>query len=287
MFVLAAVVAASGCGGGQRRTVARPTGVYLSLGDSYAMGWQPRADDSPETYRHGYAFLLPARLRAKGYRLSLVNLACGGVTVEAMSSAPGCPNPSPVGPRYQDSQLDHAVSYLRENPEEVALVTVAIGMNDLAPCWVSRSVVPCMKRAVARLRPLLGLALERLRRAAGPEVLIVGLSYPDIFLSRWIEGTPEGRSVARASRIVFRKIVNPILKDEYEAVDGIFVDITESTDGYTPLSQTTRLRPFGRIPVAVAEVCRLTWACTDGDVHPNDAGHRKTAEIITEALPKA
>ncbi len=280
-------MAASACGGGEGRQVARPAGVYLSLGDSYAMGWQPLADSEPGVYRHGYAHLLPDRLRPKGYRLTLVNLGCGGATIESMSSRSGCPIPAPQGPRYDTPQLEHAISYLRENPGKVALVTVAIGINDLAACWVSREVAPCATRTVERLRPLLGRALERLRKAAGPDVLIVGLTYPDVFLSRWVEGTPGGRSVARGSRAVFRDILNPMLKAEYEEVDGTFVDITDGTGAYTPLSQTTRLAPYGRIPVAVARICRLTWACAEGDVHPRDAGYRETADLIAEALPEA
>ena len=51
----------------------------------------------------------------------------------------------------------------------------------------------------------------------------------------------------------------------------------------------TTLKPFGSVPVDVAQICRLTWMCTPApygpDDHPNKAGYLLIARTIMAALP--
>ena len=63
------------------------------------------------------------------------------------------------------------------------------------------------------------------------------------------------------------------------------MDVTKATGAYTPLEQTTTLAPYGEIPVAVAEVCKLTAYCTFRDIHPNPAGYAVIADLIAKTLP--
>ena len=44
--------------------------------------------------------------------------------------------------------------------------------------------------------------------------------------------------------------------------------------------------PYGRIPVPVAEVCRLTWYCQKGDIHARTNGYRVIADLISRRLPR-
>ena len=128
-----------------------------------------------------------------------------------------------------------------------------------------------------------GEVLADLREAAGPDTTIVGLTYPDVILGAYLdEGT---RSLAELSVTAFEKLINPMLRRNYEAIGGIFVDVTDGTDGYVPLDRTTTLDPYGEIPVAVAEVCRLTWFCERKDIHPRSVGYERIAELIVAALP--
>lgn len=278
------LVVVAGCGDGRSRGPVE--GVYLSLGDSYAMGYQPVPPDAPEVYRHGFAYRLPALVRADGYRLRLVNLGCGGATVAGMTYTKGClPEArSPGGPVYTSSQLDYAVHYLRRHPGAVKVITMVVGLNDLGPCWNDPDLSPCVARASARIRPGLDRALARLRAAAGPDTVVVGLTYPNVFLGGWTRGGLS-RTVARRSVAALAEVFNPMLKGAYEEVDGIFVDVTSGTGSGEPLDETTTLAPYGRIPVAVAQVCTLTWACTENDVHPRPAGQQRIAELVADALP--
>jgi hypothetical protein len=53
------------------------------------------------------------------------------------------------------------------------------------------------------------------------------------------------------------------------------------------LRRTESLPPHGTVPVAVARVCRLTWACAPPprgpDIHPNAAGYRVIADQVLRA----
>ena len=262
-------------------------GNYLSIGDSYGQGLQPEFQGSSPDYTNGFAYLLPDLAEPLGWDLQLENFACGGATVESMIKDAGCADVghSPKGPRYNGPQLEAAIDFLNEHPDHVELITVVIGANDvILPC-VTRAddQRACVTEAVARMNFWLAKALSDLRAAAGPDTVIVGLTYPDMILGSYI--AEAGPTLAEEWVTAFRFIFNPMLKARYEAIDAVFVDVTEGTGAYTPFSETTRLDPYGEIPVAVAEVCELTWYCKGGDVHPTDAGHEAIAELVVDALP--
>jgi hypothetical protein len=52
------------------------------------------------------------------------------------------------------------------------------------------------------------------------------------------------------------------------------------------LVKTTVAPPYGRIPVAVADVCKYTWYCSEGNIHPHTLGYELIAKLIVAALPK-
>lgn len=267
----------------------RPPATYLSIGDSYAQGYQPAYSGAEVDYRDGFAYLVPELAAAEGYDLDLVNLGCGGATVGSLTDSLGCAVPAraPGGPTYEVSQLDAALAYLAEHPGEVGLITVSIGGNDVTACARGAAdAIACVTDAVARVDAALADVLPRLRAAAGPDTVIVGLTYPDVILGAYLNGDEASRQLAELSVVAFEQLINPMLRERYEAVDGIFVDVTEATGGYTPLTETTTLEPYGELPVAVAEVCRLTWFCEITDIHPNAEGYREIAELVVAALPE-
>src|SRR4051794_41896198 len=51
---------------------------YVSLGDSYAAGYQPVPRPHGATTRHGFAYQLVGQARKRGYDFTLVNFGCGG-----------------------------------------------------------------------------------------------------------------------------------------------------------------------------------------------------------------
>lgn len=85
---------------------------------------------------------------------------------------------------------------------------------------------------------------------------------------------------------IFRNLINPALQQAYLAVGGGFLDVTDATGAYIPLSQTVSLAPYGRIPTAVATVCELTYYCRLRVPHPTTSGYRVIADLIVATLPR-
>ncbi len=69
----------------------------MSLGDSYASGYQPAAVGPGRNTRNGFVYQVPRVARARGYRLQLVNFGCGGATTASLVSTKGCA-PQALGP---------------------------------------------------------------------------------------------------------------------------------------------------------------------------------------------
>lgn len=259
---------------------------YVSLGDSYATGYQPTS--SAGGTRNGFAYQLPGLAAKRGYRLKLVNFGCGGATSssilqERLTARARCKGPG--APRYTGTQAGAAEAFLRRNRGKVGLITVSIGGNDITACVREPDPVPCVGRALPKVERNLATLLSRLRRAAGPKVRIVGITYPDVILGQWV-GEGANQDLAKLSVVAFRSLINPALKKRYEAAGGRFVDVTRATGAYTPLEQTVDVPPYGTIPAAVADVCRLSYYCSDRDIHATTAGYQIIAELIANTLPR-
>ncbi len=263
--------------------------LYVNLGDSYATGYQRSGPDGTgRNTREGYADQLVPRLRAKGYgRLRLVNFGCGGATTASLIFA-GCAEAAraPGAPSYGGrSQLGAAVRFLRRTRGRVALITVSIGGNDFTRCArVPPAEAPaCVVAAMETIRANLAPTLRALREAAGREVPIVGLTYPDVLLGELVLGN---RALAELSLVAFRSIINPAYAELYGAAGARFVDVTAGFRAYEPFERTTELEPYGTIPVAVATICRLSYYCALRDIHLNTKGYGRMARLIARALPR-
>jgi hypothetical protein len=118
-----------------------------------------------------------------------------------------------------------------------------------------------------------------------PDVRIVGLGYPDVFLGAWVNpALPNGEDLARSSVSLYEDF-NGEIGAEYAKFGAEFVDVTGKTGGYRALTELTEDPKYGQIPASVAEVCTLTHICDDTDVHPTPAGHQAIADAITAAGP--
>ncbi len=258
---------------------------YVSLGDSYAAGYQPTHGNDG----HGFAYQVGGFARARGYRLKLVNYGCGGATTTSLLRQVGCAKfrRGPGGPAYpRSTQIAAAERFIRANRRNVRLITVSISGNDVTKCAdvPLAQVGACVTDALTGIKSNLSQTLKRLRRAAGNTTRIVGITYPDVILGGWVR--PGGRALAAPSVTVFKSLINPALKKQYEAVGGRFVDVTAATGAYIPLERMTTLAPYGSIPVAVARVCTLTWYCSRGDIHAKTPGYRLIARLVAAELPK-
>jgi lysophospholipase L1-like esterase len=256
---------------------------YVSVGDSYSIGYQP---DPALAYRHGYTNTVLSLERKRGTTLTLVNFGCGGATTTSLLTANGCPLGAPHGPRYPTTpQATAALHFIANHHGHIGLITVSIGGNDVTACAVAANPTSCVVHVIPTVATNISTLVKELHAAAGKRVPIVGTTYPDVILGTWVH-PPVSQALAKLSVAAFGLIINPAMKRAYTDNGGTFVDVTAATGAYIPLSKTVTLRPYGRIPVAVANVCILTWFCSRGDIHPHTSGYQLIGQRIVGVLAK-
>jgi lysophospholipase L1-like esterase len=261
--------------------------LYVSLGDSYATGYQATGVKQGQNTTNGFADQLPREARKRGYRLKLVNFGCGGANTTSILQQVGCrPDARAVGgPDYSTTtQIAAAERYIRKHRKRVGLITVSIGGNDVTKCASDPDPIACVGAAVQGIKDNVGVLTRRLRAAAGPRTPIVGITYPDVILGEWVHGPDH--TLATVSVVAFKSLINPALQAAYAEGRGAFVDVTAATGAYGALEETTTLDPYGVIPVPVAKVCELTYYCQFQDIHSRTDGYRIIARLVAETLPE-
>jgi lysophospholipase L1-like esterase len=256
--------------------------LYLALGDSLAAGLQPDRYGRDRPTKQGYADVVARSLARSHPGLIHRTLSCGGATaVTLVRGGSGCQ------PRHEPSQLERAEDLLAAHPETV-LVTVNIGDNDMEACIDGddgSADSACLKRGEARVRRYLPEIARRLRAAAPPTARIVGLVDYDQFLSLWLDG-PRGRAAARRSLSTIGSL-NALMSGIYRRA-GIEVADGGKRFASTDLVHLRRLPGHGSVPVAVYNICTLTWACSPApighDDHARPAGYYQLAQSILDVL---
>src|SRR5262249_49713931 len=252
----------------------------LSLGDSLASGTNATGVGVAYT-EMGYADQLHAALAVKDPKLELVKLGCPGESTTSMrfgsqppTSVLSCGTPSyyknvlyPKG-----TQLDEAVGFLHAHKDNVALVTIDIGANDLARLDAQGSLALCefeptgCATQIAALVTNLTAILADLRAAAGPDVPIVGMTYYDAF-ARLCHS--DASLLFVCSRV---DSGNAALADTYHAAGVAVADVAGAFEN-------------DDLNAAAAHVCAWTWFCVAGDTHPNVLGYGVIARAFEAAIP--
>lgn len=251
---------------------------YVSLGDSYSVGYQPG-----EGATSGYTGYVSARTH-----FTLVNFGCAGATTVSIIDAIGCPDrlPHTTGAvSYSAStQAEAAEAFIIAHRRHIGLITVSIGGNDVTSCATSANPIACVATAAKEISKNVTALAEALRTAAGPRVPIIGLTYPDVILGGYVypslPATSARVTLAELSVIAFKSLINPTLSEAYAHAKAAFVNVTAATGAFTPLTRTTTYKPYGTIPIAVARVCALTWFCTQGNIHATTKGYRFIGKLI-------
>ncbi len=251
---------------------------YVSLGDSYSVGYQPGLGATP-----GYTAVV-----AKSTRLTLVNFGCGGATTTSLVSSVGCPDvlPHTAGAMTYPTTTQEAaaVAFLTAHRGHIGLITVSIGGNDVTSCASQANPISCVSTAVTGITKNVTSLSGALRAAAGPRVPLIGLTYPDVILGSYVYPTrPAGAgalSLAKLSVVAFKALINPALTKAYASANGSLVDVTKATGAYVPLTRTVRSAAYGTIPAAVASVCTLTWFCAQGNIHARTKGYTLIGNLV-------
>ena len=252
---------------------------YLSLGDSFAQGFQPGFQGDAET-DNGFSDKLVGLLAQNGTTMTLENFGCGRATTNSMLTTLGCPHLAANATQYPGlTQVQAVVAFIEGHPNQIGLITIAIGFNDFNRC--KDFLRGCVRSALANshmMKNLEAISLQ-LRAAAGSTVPILAITYPDMFLGEWLTAG-HARNVALRSVVMFKEVINAAYEKGYRASHVIVVDITSDTNAYQPISSLTTLAPYGVIPLSVATECTLTWYCLKHDVHPRDAGYLSIAQLL-------
>ena len=286
---------------GLRREALTGTSYYLSLGDSLSQGVQPALTGVDVATSRGYPDRLAARLRGELPHLRLVKLGCSGETTATMIHGGVCPYRA-------GSQLDQAISFLRSHRGRTAIVTIDIGANDPNSCVLgggASTILPCVFSRIPGIARNLSAIMAKLRSAAGPRVLIVGMTYYVPELGLWRAGRT-GRQLAVLTGAVAAG-ANQMLAAGYHRYGARVANVFRAfrTSDFGALAKTNagqagrsgqnpgaggkRLSAgASALPPNVAAICHLTWMCAQAprgpNEHANDAGYRVIAGAFWRAI---
>jgi lysophospholipase L1-like esterase len=239
---------------------------YLSLGDSLAFGFQRTkalSGQPPEAFDTGYADLLAARIKHGNHPLTLVNYGCPGESTTTYLAGP-CPWTAAgraLHDPFSGPQQAAAIAFLHDHHGQVDLVTLSLWGNDANPFVASCNAnVACILNGapalIASIAANLSTALAGIHNAA-PDARVVLLGAIDVNIGAFALTHP-----------LIRRL-NAVMADVAAAHQARFANPFPifNPDGDTG-----------------AALCALTLLCSDGDIHPSDAGYSALAELIQAQL---
>jgi lysophospholipase L1-like esterase len=248
---------------------------YLALGDSLSLGAQPTPNDSGlMPTPQGYVNDIYNKLSLRNPSLQLEQLGCIGETTTSMIRGGVCETYGAAG-----SQLDAALSFIEHH--KISLITLDIGANDIDACISTNGIDDsCVNSALGRVGADLSFISAELRRAAGPNVRIVGMNYYDPFLAAWTLG-PDGEALAIRS-LAITDLFNGLLDSVYHAFDIPIADV-----GHAFRINNFATVPGEDIPVNVFLTFAYTYmklGATAPNVHPNQLGYSVIATAFGASI---
>jgi len=268
---------------------------YLSLGDSLSVGIQPDATGINQRTNDGYPDQLFNILSAEEDGLRLVKLGCD------KRETTGNLIPGGECIYEEGSQLAQAVKFLRKHLDDVALITIDIGLNDVifSGCLIETGGIvtgvddDCIlapDRPFAQIAAKLPIILSRLQRAADKNTPIVALDNYNTFLASWLTG-PEGQVLAEQSALLASILNNDVLGQTYDAFNVPVANVAGAFDS----NNFTDMVPFPTpdspfmIPQNVALICLWTYMCVPDpvgpNIHTNPTGYGVIVATIEQVLP--
>ena len=253
----------------------KDTTYYISLGDSMTTGYQPDVDKDTDL---AYTDQLYAQLKQRTPGLKHIRLGCTAETTESLINGGKCDYPK------AKSQLDAALQAMAQHRGKVAYVTLSVGANDiLLPCVSPAGTLDgaCLNSRSQTMGKNLAQIAGALRQAGTKNTRFVGSTYHNPFLSAWLLGA-QGQQAAKESAPLV-KAANTGITQVYKSTGFKVADLAGpfSSDDFTT---QVDVPGAGEVPVNVAKICQLTWACTKKDPHPNADGHKVIAGAFAAVL---
>jgi lysophospholipase L1-like esterase len=251
---------ATAAAAGPRPVSQPPQSYYLALGDSMTYGFQPtkaKPGARPSDFDTGYVDVFAARLRKLSPTIKVVNYGCPGESTVTFTRGrcPALADGIKLHDAFRGAQLRAALSFLRAHPAQVSPITLTLWGNDLAPLSAKGKGAP---GAIASFASRFNAILRQLRAAAPTaEIIVTGAWNPEA--DRFEQATPLYRrldaAIARAAAGSRARVAN------------MFAAFNAS----------------GNARAQKARLCALTFVCSKGDPHPNDAGYRAMADAFMVA----
>ncbi|MFF9808374.1 GDSL-type esterase/lipase family protein [Streptomyces coeruleorubidus] len=254
------------------------TTYYISLGDSLASGYQPDVDKDTGL---AYTDQLYAQLKQRDPGLKHIRLGCTGETTESLLKGGKCDYP------HAKSQLDAALRAMAQHHGKVAYVTLSVGANDIQACVSPAGTLDgaCLNTAGQTMGTNLAQITGALRKAGTKNTQFAGSTYYNPFLATWLLGDAGQKAAKESAPLI--KAGNAGIAQVYDSTGFEVADVAGafSSDDFGTLVD---LPNAGKVPVNVAKICQLTWACTPKkDPHPNADGHKVMAGAFAAVLSKS
>jgi lysophospholipase L1-like esterase len=292
--VLALAVLAALAGTAAAKTVKTKAGprYSLALGDSLSQGQRPNLKGVTSNTNEGYADDLYQTELKSVHSLQLVKLGCGGESTQSMITGKGNKFAAynhchPAG----GSQLAAAVKFLKAHhgKGEVPLVTIDIGANDVDNCTTAPNPVTCAGAGANQIATDVPKILKVIKQAAPKGTKLVGMNLYDPALGGYFAPAGSATNGLATLSVPLIKSINDKLNSADAAAGFKTADVAEAFDTYAPFTQTVPWQG-NNIPLAVAQVCAWTWACSTPpsgpNIHANKNGYLEIAQVFATVIGK-
>lgn len=227
--------------------------IYLALGDSLAVGFQPNGD-----FQHGYVTDFFQMLKPRGIR-KLVNLGCAGETSATFVNA-GCPFAITLA--YAGSQLHEALSYIRTHTGQIGIVTIDIGGNDFLNNFDAKTCTPApgYPTVLATFDTNFKSILGQLRTALHGSARLITMNYYNVYANECA-----GHPAALATFVTANGHIAADARLYRVPVANVF-------------------GAFGGATAPNPGICPLTWICgPKHDIHATTKGYQLIARAFKVA----
>ncbi len=265
-----------------------PTRYYLALGDSLSVGFQPNANGTGLETDRGYTNDLLTLESKHAKNLVLVEVGCPGDTTTSLLTGQG--NATNAAKyhcnRRKGSQLKAAVAFLKQHHAagEVPLITIDIGANDVDGCVSAGSIAAisaCIATGENAIKQNTPKILNALKAAAPKGTRFAAMNLYDPVLGEYFSTSSSDKTLASASV----PLVQGLNSDIQSADSSSGFKTADVADAFQTYNTAATVSFDGQmVPVDVATVCGLTWACTPPPVGPNIHANDNGYSVIAQAF---
>jgi lysophospholipase L1-like esterase len=240
----------------QKVSFVGPKSYYLALGDSLAFGYQPDFN-----FGSGYTSDFYNNLRSHGTQHT-ANMACPGETSVTFLNG-NCPYPFLRKYPYIGSQMNAALTYLKQHAGQVSPVTLDIGANDVLGDIDSSNCTINQDQFNADLATL--------------DANLTQTILPKLHAALTVNGQVTGDLILMNYYDPYQNICPNTVSD----VQLVNQHLASDVSGYGTIVDV--FTAFGGANVPNKHICSYTWMCSIfTDIHATDKGYSIIAKTFEQ-----